>query len=260
MASSLGSEHGTPRFHIAFPRRFAGDAGARHLAVSELARGGYERPTRDLFERTFRPGDVFVDVGAHWGLFSLQAATHAAGIDVVAFEADPANAAILFRNVAENRMSERIAVVSAACGDASGVAPLVTNSTMMHSIGGVGLKPPFARGPSKWVAVVTLDEALARFPQASGRRIIVKIDAEGFEPQVVAGAAATLRSGRVAMIVWECGHAFADGAERDALRGMVGSLSARGFRHRRADGEGFDPDGGYRGNVVSVAAGIDPLT
>jgi FkbM family methyltransferase len=264
LPSSLKGADGAPRFRIAFPRRFTTDAGTRHLVVSELARG-YEQPTRDLLERTFRPGDVFIDVGAHFGFFSLQAATHAAGVGVLAFEPDPANASILFRNVVENGLVNNIAVVSAACGDAPDIAPLVANSTMMHSIRGVGLKPPFARGPSKWVPVVMLDEALARFPQAGGRRIILKVDAEGFEPQVIAGAASMLRGGRVAMIVWECGHAFADGAERDAMRGMVASLSALGFRHLVPDqrpGVGFrrfDPDCKYTGNVVSIAAGIEAL-
>lgn len=265
LPSSLKREDGAPRFRIAFPRRFATDPGTRHLVVSEVGRGGYEQPTRDLLERTFKAGDVFIDVGAHWGFFSLQAATHAAGVGVVAFEPDPDNASILFRNVAENGLVNKVAVVSAACGDTSDIAPLVTNSTMMHSIRGVGLKPPFARGPSKWVPVVTLDEALARFPQAAGCRIVLKVDAEGFEPQVLAGAAATLRSGRVAMIVWECGHAFADGPERDAMRDMVANLSALGFRHllpdqrRGVDGfRQFDPEGSYTGNVVSTPAGIDP--
>jgi FkbM family methyltransferase len=266
LPSSLKRDDGAARFQIAFPPRLTADPGTRLLAVSEVARGGYEQPTRDLLERTFRPGDVFIDVGAHWGFFSLQAATHAAGVGVVAFEPDPTNASILFRNVTENGLVNKVAVVSAACGDTSDIAPLVANSTMMHSIRGVGLKPPFARGPSKWVPVVTLDEALARFPQAAGRRIVLKVDAEGFEPQVVAGAASMLRSGRVAMIVWECGHAFADGPERDAMRDMVGNLSALGFRHllsSREDGvdgfRPFDPDHKYTGNVVSTAAGIEPL-
>jgi hypothetical protein len=92
LPSSLRGEGGASRFRIAFPRRFTTDPGTRHLVVSELARGGYEQPTRDLLERTFRPGDVFIDVGAHWGFFSLQAATHAAGVGVVAFEPDPTNA------------------------------------------------------------------------------------------------------------------------------------------------------------------------
>lgn len=263
LPSSLKREDGASRFHVAFPRRFLTDPGARLLAISELARGGYEQPTRDLLERAFRPDDVFIDVGAHWGFFSLQAATHAAGVSVVAFEPDPANAAILFRNVAENGLLDKVAVISAACGDVSDIAPLVANSTMMHSIRGIGLKPPFARGTTQWVAVVTLDEALARFPQAAGRRIVLKVDAEGFEPQILAGAAAVLGSGRVAVIVWECGHAFADGPERDAMRDMVANLSALGYRHR-LPGDGvqglrrFNPDEEYNGNVVSMLAGIDP--
>jgi len=263
LPSSLKRDGGAPRFQIAFPREFATDAGAKHLVVSELGRG-YEQPTRDLLERTFRPGDLFIDVGAHWGFFSLQAATHAAGVSVIAFEPDPTNASILFRNVVENGLLDKIHVVSAACGDKSDIAPLVANSTMMHSIRGVGLKPPFAKGPAKWVPVVTLDEALSRFPHPAGARILLKIDAEGFEPQVIAGAAATLRSGRVAAIVWECGHAFADGAERDAMRHMVGSLSALGFRHRLPSRESsdqplrlFDVDIGYTGNVISAGAAMD---
>jgi len=241
------------------------DPGTRLLVVSELGRG-YEQPTRDLLERAFRPGDVFIDVGAHWGFFSLQAATHAAGVFVVAFEPDPTNASILFTNVATNGLVSKIAVVSAACGDASDIAPLVANSTMMHSIRGIGLKPPFAKGPSRWVPVVTLDDALARFPQAADGRIVLKVDAEGFEPQVLAGAAATLRSGRVAMIVWECGYAFTDGPERDGMRDMVGGLSALGFRHLvLGQGHGvhefrqFDADANYTGNVVSTAVRIDQL-
>jgi FkbM family methyltransferase len=259
LPSSLRRD-GAPRFQLTFPPEFASDPGAKHLVTSELGRG-YEPPTRDLLERTFRRGDVFIDVGAHWGFFSLQAATHAAGVCVVAFEPDPTNASILFRNVAENGLINKICVVSAACGDAFDIAPLVANSTMMHSIRGIGLKPPFARGPSRWVPVVTLDQALPRFPQADEARILLKVDAEGFEPQVIAGAASTLRSGRVAMIVWECGHAFKDGPEREAMRDMVGSLSALGFRHltlsREQGDRVFDADSGYAGNVVSAAADMD---
>jgi hypothetical protein len=39
------------------------------LIINE-ANTGYEPPTRDLLERVLRPGDLFVDVGAHWGLLN----------------------------------------------------------------------------------------------------------------------------------------------------------------------------------------------
>jgi FkbM family methyltransferase len=177
LAASLTLPNGAPRFHLGFPKEFAADPGANCLVTSEL-KNGYELPTRNLLERAIRPGDLFVDVGAHWGFFTLQAATHPArGVTVVGFEPDPANAAILVRNVADNGLTDEVSVVCVACGDDFEIAPLVANSTMMHTIRGVGLKPPFARGPSKWVPVVTLDRALVAFPRAASARIILKVDA-----------------------------------------------------------------------------------
>jgi hypothetical protein len=88
LPSSLKHPDQSPRFHLHFPAGLAADVGAQHLIVNE-ANAGYEPPTRDLLKRMLRPGDLFVDVGAHWGFFSLLAATHPAGdIDVVAFQPD----------------------------------------------------------------------------------------------------------------------------------------------------------------------------
>jgi FkbM family methyltransferase len=191
------------------------DLGAKYLVFHEV-KGGYEPPTRNLLERILRPGDLFIDVGAHWGFFTLQAATHPAGnVTVIAFEPDPTNASILLRNIVNHGLSETVSVVCAACGDNFDLAPLITNSSMMHSIRGVGLKG-FTRGPAHWVSVIALDNALARFPRVSDRR-----------------ARALLQSGRLAMIIWECGHAFSDGPERDAMLTMISTLNVLGFRHLR---------------------------
>lgn len=95
-------------------------------------------------------------------------------------------------------------------------------------------------------------------PGLEGRRIILKIDAEGFEPNIIAGAKSLLESGRVAMIVWECGDAFAAGHRRGAMVQMVDFLNECGFRHARPaenDVDGpftkFDAEGAYNGNVFS---------
>lgn len=61
---------------------------------------------------------------------------------------------------------------------------------MGHSIRGVGL-PEVDRGPPKSVAVVPLDKTLASLPNQAERRIVLKIDAEGFEPNVIVGANAS---------------------------------------------------------------------
>lgn len=266
LPSSLKRNDGTARFNLHFPLYFltntAADAGATHLVAHET-NDGYEPPTRNLIERTLRRGDLFVDVGAHWGFFTFQAATHPAGdIEVVAFEPELMNATILSENVARNN-SANVAVVCAACGDESKLAPLITNSTMRHCVDGAD--PRFAeRKPSKWVPVVTLDVALGNLQQRKGRRLIVKIDAEGFEPNIIAGAESLLKSGCVALVVWECGDAFAAGQRQAAMVQMVGFLSECGFRHMRptvdaADSPmiAFDANCAYNGNVFSLAPQLD---
>jgi FkbM family methyltransferase len=256
---ALLSPDNLPRFRIEFPANLGQDIGARHLVTHEL-QGGYERATRNLLEKVLQPGDLFIDVGAHWGVFTLQAVTHPAGnIRALAFEPDPTNAGILFHNILANGVAEAAQAVCAACGEGDYLAPLVTNSSMMHSIRGVGLKPPYLRGPSLWVSVVAVDGALEAFPQDAGRRVILKVDAEGLEPQVLAGADRLLAAGRAPLVVWERGEAFADGPERSALIEMLAALSRRGFSHFRPPGE-HDPgpcvpfrvEEAYVGNVFSV--------
>lgn len=262
LPSSLRQADGTQRFNLSFPAFFTNsDIATRYLVQHECG-DGYEIPTRNLIERTLTRGDLFVDVGAHWGIFTLQAATHHAGdVNVVAFEPELLNATILTENVVRNNLSKAVTVVCAACGSDYEVAPLATNSTMGHSIRGVGL-PEIDRGPPKWVTVVPLDKTLSSLPNTAERRIVLKIDAEGLESNVIFGASALLRSGRVATILWECGHVTENEAGHRAMIEMVALLSDCGFRHFRppeheVDGPliPFDSETTkeYVGNVFSFA-------
>lgn len=264
LPSSLQRPDGSSRFNLNFPAHFFNDQGAQHLVGHETG-NGYELPTRNLIERVLRSGDLFIDVGAHWGLFTLQAATHPAGnIRVCSFEPDLMNATILSTNVVRTGLSETVTLVCAACGDRPELAALVTNSTMGHSIRAVGLpQPEHFKGATKWVPVVTLDTALGSLPDLAERRVVLKIDAEGFEPNVIAGAASLMRSGRVALIVWECGLAVTAKSGRDAMIGMIGSLSGLGFHHFLPPDNGDDPpsvvfnsSADYCGNVFSCAPAL----
>lgn len=262
LPSSLRTPTSEPRFRICFPPDLS-DEGARHLIAHEMGQG-YEPPTRNLIERTLRRGDWFVDVGAHWGFFTLQAASHPCGdVRVVAFEPDPWNATILFKNILTNGVAQSAFSICAACGDRFDIAPLVSNSSMGHSIRGVGLMPHLMHGPSKWVPVVTLDDTLDAFPESRSARLVLKIDAEGFEPQVIAGARRLLEARRIASIIWERGAASALNANRAALGQMVDLLDRRGFRHFRPPDQHLDGplvpfslESPYVGNVFSLGDGI----
>ena len=67
LPSSLKRADKTPRFKLNFPAYFGTHVGARNLTINE-SDAGYELPTRNLIERLLRRGDLFIDVGAHWGL------------------------------------------------------------------------------------------------------------------------------------------------------------------------------------------------
>ena len=69
--SAFTKPDGAPRFVMPIARRFLADAGVGYLARYETQHGGYEYPTRCFLDQHLQPGDVFIDVGAHWGLYAL---------------------------------------------------------------------------------------------------------------------------------------------------------------------------------------------
>jgi FkbM family methyltransferase len=92
------------------------------LAREVFFTGRYEPQETDLIGRMLGPGGVFVDVGAHWGYFSLLAADRVGPSGrIVAVEADPRIHAILADNFARNHLDRAVAVaVHAAAADRVG--------------------------------------------------------------------------------------------------------------------------------------------
>lgn len=135
-------------------------------------------------------GDVVIDVGAHYGIYSVLMAARAS--KVVAFEPDPYARAILTRNVRLNSKSRVVAIEEFACSDQEGQAILFSRAGNANS--------SFARSavekqslPLEKISVptITLDRYLAKHslsPQA------VKIDAEGAEIRILKGASQLLAS------------------------------------------------------------------
>lgn len=234
LASAQPDALGHPRFHIPIPNDLTGDIAVGVLMRNE-AQGGFERPFRDFFDAHLMPGDVFVDVGAHFGIYALSAATRWTGqVDVLAIEPAPDNLAVLRQAVALNKLEASIEVVAAALADKPGTAPLVFNTSMGHSLYGVAQDGGLEENPAAvLVGVTTLDALLTLRPKLQGRRLFLKIDVEGFEPQVMAGSIAALHSGQVAAILWEKGNAYATEPFLGNLRRMIAALSGLGFTHHR---------------------------
>jgi len=234
LTAAFANADGQPRFTMILPPGTLKDPGVGALVRGETERGGYEYPTRAFIDAHLGPGDLFVDIGAHWGIYALHAATrYRAGVRVLAIEAHPGNIGPLAQGVTGNGLGKAVEVICVAAGAKPGSAPLVFNSTMGHSLYGFGLPEGAGRLGEVTVPVLPLDLLLAERPELAERRIILKVDVEGYEPEVMEGARQTLDSGRVAAVIWEHGSAFRTGERREAMLAMCAAFEARGYRQFR---------------------------
>ena len=230
LSSAWQRADGSARFVIRIPGRYTNDPGLRVLMKEEFHHGGYEYATRQFFDEHLQPGDLLIDVGAHWGVFSLHGATlHRGSVKVLAIEPDRENLKQLRDAITRNHLSKEIEVIAAAAGAGSGVVPLVRNSTMGHSPLGYGLAGSMAKGSSFDAPLISIDRLLQERPELDTCAVFVKIDVEGYEPEVIEGMRALLDSGRVKAIVWEYGRAFQTGERRQKMLQMVDSMVDHGL-------------------------------
>lgn len=263
LTSATRRADGQPRFVMPIlASMIESDNGISYMVRHEVLHEGFERVSRDIIDAHIEPGDVFIDIGAHWGCIALSALTRHPGRNrAIAVEPHPLNVQQLMRAVAANRLTEQVEIVPAAAGDKPGLALLAFNSTMGHSLlhstgrntGTMALRVP----------VVSIDQLLAERRDLDGSRLVIKIDVEGFEPEVLAGAKKTLESGRVKLLVWERGHDYRQLERRAAVDRSVEWLSRLGFRHYALPhaewGGPLIPLSGdvFLGNVFSFAPGVE---
>jgi len=246
-------DDGQPRYRMPAPRSFLTDPGIHYLVERERKRIGYEFATRSFLDAHLQPGDLFIDVGAHWGIMSLQAATRWPGeISVLACEPTPRNLTHLRRWIAANGLCESIEVIPAAIADATGHGEMLPQSTMGHSL---------EKSDHGAIDVTTIDELLAARPHLADRRVIVKIDVEGSEGDVIAGMAGLLATGRVAAVIWERGRTH-DDASVAHIRRPLAALGFTAWRFESEDKAGpllpFADDGRVD-NVFELSPALDRL-
>lgn len=181
-------------------------------ADPEFARGTYELPIQEAISANLLPGDVFFDIGANIGFFSLIAAKRVSPEgSVYSFEPVPSNVALIRRNAELNNL-ETIRVFPEAVGAETGRTELVVTK----HIGGAVLAsldlPPDAQSRMT-VDIVTVDDAVTKH----GLRppTLMKIDVEGAEIDVLRGATGVIRAHRPKLI-YEIDDATQGGIQRKA--------------------------------------------
>jgi len=181
------------------------DARDTSLLPSLVARGYWEPSVTRALLRVLRPGQRVVEVGANVGWYSLLFASRVMpGGSVTAFEANPRAVTLLRRNLAANGFAAAVRVVPLAVSDGRA---RVTLHRLQRQQGSSSI---YAFTPAE---LATLDDepspleveatSLDAFFGSDGAPPdLVKIDAEGAEPAILAGMRGILeRAPRVQLIL-----------------------------------------------------------
>jgi len=154
--------------------------------------GTFEWTTMQVWKSAAVAGATVVDVGAHIGSFTLEAAKLVGPSGrVIAVEPDPTNRSRLVHNLSINGLTDRVTIIEAAMLDEECQLPLGSpspnNSGMTRLNAGHEL-----------VQCRRLDDVLDELGAPTVDAI--KIDVEGFEPAVLRGAAKTVARDRPLVI------------------------------------------------------------
>jgi FkbM family methyltransferase len=160
-----------------------------HGATKNIYLGLDEYRAMTFVAHFLRPGELFADVGANVGTFTVLA-SGVVGARTKAFEPSPDAANDLRANIGLNRLESLVEVRAIALGDTAGEIGFTTGLGPMNHV----LRDAES---SQQVQTSTLD---AEFPVAP---TLLKLDAEGFEGAILEGGRRTLASPALLALVVE---------------------------------------------------------
>ena len=161
-------------------------------------KGVHEPLTTRIFQKEINSGDTVLDIGAHIGYYTLiSAKIIGESGKVFSFEANPANYAILKKNIEVNGY-HNVTAIETAISDFQGNAKLFferSSNTRWSSIYNI-------HGEGKYidVGVSTVDEILKDY---TGSINFIKLDIEGAEMAALRGLTNILNKNREIKIVVE---------------------------------------------------------
>ena len=178
--------------------------------------------------RGFAPEDVLVDIGANVGMYAIWAAK-TRGIRVYAFEPESQNYALLYQNIVLNDLMDKVTGYCGALSDEDSVSllhlSLFVAGGSSHTFGSASdanLQPRrsvYTQG----CFGTSLDALVARGTLPVPTH--VKIDVDGLEHKVIAGARATLADRNVKSVLVEINTNLAE------HRALVEQMQALGFSY-----------------------------
>lgn len=209
------------RFHYQFAGqrrliKFDGRNLQFHALYEERFRYGYELETALLVSSLCRGSAPFFDIGSNWGYFSLLVATLAEFTGpIYAFEPNPRTFSDLTSTIEQAGVAARVQACHFGLGREE-----CEMTVMEPDRFNTGLSHLTARGDGRTVPVKPIDALNFGAPG------MIKIDAEGMELEVLAGATRTLREAKP-FVVFEN---FLDFEEPQKTYATLNFLEEYGYR------------------------------
>jgi FkbM family methyltransferase len=192
-----------------------------------VARHDYEERFSDALLAAIRPGDVVWDVGANVGLYTERFVAGGAA-HVVCFEPAPEAVRTLQSRFAhESAEGGRVRIVPIALSNVSGTVQFAADGSSPNNriLASAHSQPAAAAD----VPVRSGDQALREYALPAPN--VVKIDVEGYEPEVIAGLTEILGSAALRAVFIEVHFALLHERGLDAApERIVKTLQSRGMR------------------------------
>lgn len=170
-------------------------------------------------------GEIFFDIGANIGIYTMMAAKK--GLTAFAFEPESQNFGVLIRNLAMNRMTKAQAVAFPFCvSDAPRLDTLRLSSLIAGgSCHSFASDLNFKMEKKEWAyeqgsVAFSLDGLV--FEMGLPQPTHIKVDVDGFEDKVLAGAERVLEKTQSILVEMDSGN--------DSHMGWKQTLEQRGFR------------------------------
>ena len=195
-----------------------------------------KEPTTIPYLETFARDDVFLDIGANVGLYSIYAAVMT-GCRVFCVEPEALNFAELNKNIYLNDLHDRVLAFCGAAGTQFEVGKLLLGAFAVgyshHDFGESTWRKDMKWSPEVTVArdrritqgsiSVSIDQLVATgaMPQPNH----IKIDVDGHEPKVIAGAAKTLAHPDLKTVLVEIDFGS------DACQAIIETMVAAGWQY-----------------------------
>lgn len=227
----------TPNSKLVLIKGFYALSGNYYFGIAEL-------DTMPFVLHVLQPGDLFVDVGANGGAFSVLASGEK-GARSVAIEAEPVTFKGLIKNIELNKLNDLVEAWPVAVSDVNGYLPLTTSEHATNSIIFED-RPDIIKVKAK-----TLDSILnGRIPT------VMKLDIEGYEHNALLGAQHSISNDACKALVIEFSdngayYGYGNTVTHELLTGY--GFKPHRYHYKNKQIESFDPLAvGFDGNMIYI--------